>query len=532
MAIKYERLALDEAAVERISESVRDYLAAQGMERRNVLRIRLTVEELLLNVMAGCGRNVSVNWGMGRRLGRQVFCLRYAGAPLDPTKSGGDDWTEATLRTLGYFPAWSYRGGTNTVSLVLSERARHSALFYIMIAVLAAAALGFAGKLCPEALRTGVDEALLTPAANGFLGLMGTFSGVMIAFTICSGILGVGDAVALGRLGRRILARFTGISFAVCAVTVALVCPLLSLRFSAGGEGRASQISQISRMFFDILPSNPIEPFQTGNTMQIIVIALFAGIGLLAIGERGSRLRGLIDEGAALTQRTVTFVCGFVPLFVFVMLLRQLWFGRAQALLAIWKPLVLIVSSEILIAAALWLLTALRLKCPPLTLLKKALPPFVVAFTTASSMSALTLSMETCEKKLGVEGSVVSFAYPLGTVMYMPASIASFAAIACTFAEIYQVEVSLSWMIMAVITVTLLVIAMPPIPGAGILVYTILFARMGIPAEALVLATAIDVVVDFCNTGFNVLLLVLQIVGEAGALGSLDRAALLNQATH
>ena len=130
-------------------------------------------------------------------------------------------------------------------------------------------------------------------------------------------------------------------------------------------------------------------------------------------------------------------------------------------------------------------------------LLKKVLPSFMVAFTTASSMSAMPLSMKACTEQLGVRKSTVSFAYPLGTVIYMPASIASFTVVALTFASICQVEVNLSWVLRAIFTVTMLVIAMPPIPGAGLLVYTVLFAQLGIPSEAMVLATAIDVAVDY-----------------------------------
>ena len=83
----------------------------------------------------------------------------------------------------------------------------------------------------------------------------------------------------------------------------------------------------------------------------------------------------------------------------------------------------------------------------------------------------------------------------------------------------------------AVISVTLLVIAMPPIPGAGILVYTILLAQLGIPEEAMLLAAAIDIIVDFFNTGFNVLLLNLQMAFEAASLDSMDRDILLNKDT-
>lgn len=160
----------------------------------------------------------------------------------------------------------------------------------------------------------------------------------MVAFTISSGILKVGDTVTLGKMGRHILSCFVGLSFVLCAFVAALVIPFLRLHASGNVAQQASQLGQISQMFFGILPTNPVDPFQVGNAMQ-----------------------------------------------------------------------------------------------------------------------------------------------------------------------------------------------MPPIPGAGLLVYTILFARLGIPAEALVLATAIDVAVDYCGTGFNVLLLMLQIVYQGKALGSIDREILMKQ---
>lgn len=42
------------------------------------------------------------------------------------------------------------------------------------------------------------------------------------------------------------------------------------------------------------------------------------------------------------------------------------------------------------------------------------------------------------------------------------------------------------------------------LPGVGVMVYTILFSRLGIPAEGLVFTSAVEVVSDFGNTGFSV----------------------------
>ena len=90
-------------------------------------------------------------------------------------------------------------------------------------------------------------------------------------------------------------------------------------------------------------------------------------------------------------------------------------------------------------------------------------------------MSAMTLGMETCEKKLGVKRSTVSFMYPLGLVMFRPAGIIHYAVLACSLAEIYQIEINPFWLLMAVVISALLIIALPPIPGSALLGFTILF---------------------------------------------------------
>lgn len=59
-----------------------------------------------------------------------------------------------------------------------------------------------------------------------------TFAGIMIAFTMCSGILNVGDTMTLGRMGRHTLSRFVLISFLVSVTTTAMVVPSLGLSLS------------------------------------------------------------------------------------------------------------------------------------------------------------------------------------------------------------------------------------------------------------------------------------------------------------
>ena len=529
MKLSYKEYTLNEAAVDAVSADVQDYLKTLNTESRSLQRIRLTVEEILLNLLDHGESRMTISVGLGRQFCRHVFRLRYEGEAFNPIKSSENLFRDDLLRSLGLFPAWSCRGNTNTVSLVLANRANRSTLFYILIAVLAAVILGLLGKLIPDNLRLSLCNSLLAPMAEGFLGLLSTFAGMMIFLTICSGILGMGDSATLGRVGKSIIARFVGFSFVISGVALVLSLPFVNYNYTGGGQADGSVFDQISRMFFDILPKNLIDPFRTGNTFHIIVLAAFVGGALLAIGERGNKIRELINEASNLFQQILATVCSLVPLFVFAMLLKLIWSGQEGILLSVLKPLIMIHLFVVLFVVAFWLISSLRLKCPPMLLLKKVLPPFLVAFTTASSMSAFQLGMETCEKKLGIKKSLTAFAYPLGSVVFMPSSVVYFTLLSCSLAGIYQIPVGIPWFIMTVVIATLVTIAMPPIPGADMLCLSVLFSGLGIPAEAIILATAIGVILDYLDTGSNVMLMILETACEAKRLGEMDEKILMRK---
>lgn len=149
MALIIKEYTLDAAAVEAVSAELQAYLKKRGVDRLNVHRLRLSVEEILLNVMANCGENTRITIGIGKQYGQHVFRMQYAGASFDPTHSDTEDWSHRLMVGLGYYPCWNYRSGINTVSLKLEERKTRSTVFGIAVAVLAAALLGIIGGFFP-----------------------------------------------------------------------------------------------------------------------------------------------------------------------------------------------------------------------------------------------------------------------------------------------------------------------------------------------------------------------------------------------
>ena len=172
------------------------------------------------------------------------------------------------------------------------------------------------------------------------------------------------------------------------------------------------------------------------------------------------------------------------------------------------------------------LLTAWQTRTPVFLLLSKILPPFLVAFTTASSISALQSSMDTGRGKLGIDSSFLSFAYPIGSVMYMPSAAICLVVMAVYCAKEYDLSVNLSWLITAVVITTLLAIAVPPLPGSGFMIFSTMLAQLGIPAEALLLITLCYVIVDYVISGVDVGALLLELTREAHQSNLLDQEVL------
>lgn len=526
MSMKWRQYALTGETIDRISEWVQEECARLGTEKQEKQRIRLTIEEILIRIREHSEGEIPLEAGIGSRFGNRQFCLRYAGPSFDPTDYDKDDWSSRILSDLGISPAWSFRGNTNLVSFPLAKRRRHGTTFGIAIAVAAAILLGFLGRLLPETVRSGLDSILLMPVTNGFLGLLNTFAGLMIAFAICSGILGMGDPVTLRKTGKGFLLQIVLLSTAASAFALVLSAPALGLWISGGEQSQFALAGTISEMLFAILPYDSVTPFLTPNTMQIIVIAMFIGVALLAIGDQAMPLRDVVNSGTQLFTKIMMAICRLIPLYVFTALLRQLWSGSIMDFLSVWKPVALGTGLSALFLLLMLLLTAWQTHCPVSLLFRKIFPPFLVALTTASSMAAFQSSMEAGRKKLGVDPAFLQFAYPIGSVMYMPSAAICLTVIAVHCAKEYGITVDLSWFITAVVITSLLAIAVPPLPGSGFMIFSTLLVQLGIPAEAMLLVTLFYVVVDYVISGVDVGALLLELTREARQLKMLDQETL------
>ena len=67
----------------------------------------------------------------------------------------------------------------------------------------------------------------------------------------------------------------------------------------------------------------------------------------------------------------------------------------------------------------------------------------------------------------------------------------------------------------AILLCTFVAVATPPVPGGAIAAYTIIFAQLGIPSEAVAIVVALDFVFDFVATAGDGAFLQLELIRQA-----------------
>ena len=76
------------------------------------------------------------------------------------------------------------------------------------------------------------------------------------------------------------------------------------------------------------------------------------------------------------------------------------------------------------------------------------------------------------------------------------------------------------------INAVILSVAAPPIPGGALTCYTLMMLQLGVPLEAVSLAAAANIALDFTATAGQIHSLMVQLTHGAKQLGMLDESVL------
>lgn len=530
--VQAESFSLTASSIDTISEIVNRCCTEYKMDRRNVVRIRLSIEESLGIWLNTLGEGTTVSYKTGTRFLKSFFQISAEGAPCNPYSAESEDFgheSKSILVNIGLIPEYSFVDGKNILTFQMKKKARNPVLSLIMI-ILSSIFVGIFGRLlfAPDVLAL-INENLILPIEDAAFRILSCIAGPMIFLSVAWGVYGIGDVYTLGRIGKKLMLSFVSIVF-LFSTAGTLFYPFLGNGISAYSL-ISSQFGMLFEMILNIFPANIFSPFVEGNTLQIIFLAFVIGLSMIFLGQRTSSVAKAVEQ----INHMITFLMGtistFVPYFVFVVILKIIWSDSYETLLNVWKFALVFFIAWLVCTFILICAVSMLRKVNPLYLVKSCLPSYLIALTTASSAATYESNMFVCEKKFGIDNSLSSFGIPFGMVLFKPSTALYYLLICFYFSKVFDIQVSVSWIVIAVVITAISAVSTPPIPGGSAATYTMLFLQLGIPSDALVIAVALDMIFDFFLTSGDMLLLLVELFNISSKIG-MQNMNVINRCQH
>lgn len=372
----------------------------------------------------------------------------------------------------------------------------------------------------------------IAPFGTIFLNLLKLIAVPLVIASLITGVASLSDLGKLSRIGGKTLAFY--VSTTVVALTIGLLyvnvlepgaaVPVeMQEQLAAQYEGdiEASELSAGEaadrgplQPLVDMVPANFFaSASDNGNMLQIVFIALLAGIGLLMVPkEKAEPLITFFDALFALVVKLVEIIMLLAPIGVFALL--------AEAIVSIagdnpaqivgllgalgYYCLTVVLGLATMVFGVYPLLLRLFTKTPLPTFYRGIAPAQLVAFSTSSSGATLPVTMECAEKNLGVSEEVSSFVLPLGATINMDGTALYLAVAAVFIAQVLGIALTIGNQLELVVLAVLMSIGTAAVPSAGIVMLIIILQTFGIPAAGISLIVGVDRPLDMLRTVNNI----------------------------
>ena len=367
----------------------------------------------------------------------------------------------------------------------------------------------------------------LKPFGDLFIRLIRMVVVPLVFATLVAGAAGISDVSKLGRVAIKTLVIFM-VTSAIAVIFGLLIAniidPGIGLTLSTEGL-KAAQVKAPSfvQTLLDIVPINPMEAFAKGSILQIIFFAIMFGFCLNFLGEKGKPVYHFFDIVGNLMIHMTQVVMRYAPIGVFALMAVVV----SQHGLAVLLPLGKLILASFIATALLVILIYIPIvvfiiRIPVGEYFKGIFEPWLIAFTTCSSAAAMAANL-VASRRLGATNSIASFAVPLGNTINMNGTAVYMGVCAVFAAQIYDLPLTMGDQVIVVITGVLAAVGTAGVPGAGLIMSTLVFTQIGIPLEVIALIAGVDRVLDMIRTSINVVgdsttaLMVSRMEGELGS---------------
>ena len=355
----------------------------------------------------------------------------------------------------------------------------------------------------------GEQATLLKPIGTLFVN---TIKMLIVPLVFCSLIVGVTsmqDTAKMGRIG------FKSFAFYLCTTAIAITVGLVVGYVLQPGAGLgletavtavdAKEVPSVMQTLINIVPTNPIAALASGQILQVIVFAVALGVALVLIGDHGKPAIAVFESLAEAMYKLTDMVMKLAPYGVFGLMAWVAGEYGIDMLLPLLKVIIAVYLGCILHIVGFYsIVLSVFAKLSPIQFFKGISNAMAVAFTTSSSAGTLPVSMKYASEYLGVNKKISSFVLPLGTTINMDGTALYQGVTALFVAQAFGIDLTWVDYITIILTATLASIGTAGVPGAGLVMLTLVLTTVGLPLEGVALIAGIDRVLDMARTVVNV----------------------------
>jgi len=99
---------------------------------------------------------------------------------------------------------------------------------------------------------------------------------------------------------------------------------------------------------------------------------------------------------------------------------------------------------------------------------------------------------------------VASFTLPLGSTINMDGTAIMQGAATIFIAQVYMIDLSIEQLLLVIITAVIASIGTASMPGAGVIMLSLILTSIGLPLEGIALVIGVDRIVDMFRTVINI----------------------------
>jgi proton glutamate symport protein len=332
----------------------------------------------------------------------------------------------------------------------------------------------------------------------------------LIFSTLVVGIAGhTDDMKAVGRLALRSIIYFEVVT------TVALFIGLGAVNFLRPGEGIQLDASKdtgaqlatnkvtLDGVIEHLAPQSFFDSAARNDVLQVVIFALLFAVSLAKVkGKPRETMLAFCEALSEVMFKFTGLVMYLAPLGVGAAVAYTIGVHGIAVLSGLSKLVVTVYGSLIVMVVAVFIPILLMARIPVLEFFKTVREPWLLAFSTASSETALPDALRLMEQ-FGVPKRIVAFVLPAGYSFNLDGSTLYLSVASIFVAQAAGIHLPFDQQLLMMLTLMLTSKGVAAVPRASLVILSGTLTTFGLPLEGVAVILGVDWCLDMARTSIN-----------------------------